>query len=152
MTLKYRKPISGATDNRNKEISKSKVTDIYNSNIDQNIKEISLLNYQPHITNIVSKQAGKSKLTDEVFSSQSGVKSELIEKIVKNLTQEKNDTQSTNNPDEIVVMKNNARKEAIKMVTMLSSTEINTLAKATPEDIKLLLRSLVKKNKDGYSV
>jgi transcription initiation factor IIF auxiliary subunit len=147
--FKYQKSISGAIDN--KETSKSKAG-ICDSNIDQNLKEISLPSYQPHITNIVNKQAGKSKLTDEVFSSQSRLKSELIEKIVKNLTQGKNGAQLTDSPNEIAVMKNNAKKEAILMVAQLSSAEINTLAKATPEDIKLLLRSLAKKNKDGYSV
>jgi hypothetical protein len=146
--LKYQKP--SCANNNNKETGKAKIVGAHNSGADQNYKDTPLPSYQPHLSNIVKKQNNSNKLTDDIFTSQSRLKSELIEKIAKTITLEKNNAQPTNDTQEAQQMQYNSRKEALKMVAELSSTEINALAKATSEDIKLLLRSLVKKNRDGY--
>ncbi len=105
---------------------------------DLNFRQAELPGYQPHIDNLVRKNT-KKIINDDTFLSQTGPKARLINSVAKVIEQGR----STNvaNEQDLDRIKCEARKEAIKLISSLSSAEINTLSKASPNDIKLILRA-----------
>ena len=100
------------------------------------IEQVQIPVYQPHI---LPKTNNNRVINDDTFTSQTGPKAQLINSVAKVIEQ----SRATNvaNEQDLDRIKDEARKEAISLVCSLTSAEINTLSKASPNDIKLILRA-----------